>query len=150
MTSSALNQELPGGLAAMKILWHCVFLASLLAVLPLAAAQAAAGPVTLEEKDRGRTVTLKAGQRLIINLRNPASGGYTATPPVFDSGILKLISQEKKPPAPQKPPRLGDFGLLCYEWEALSPGETDIVINIHRPWEKKPPQEFWRVKVLVK
>lgn len=134
----------------MKGLWTSIILAGLLATLFLTAAQADSGPVILQEKDRGRAVTLKVGQKLILNLRNPASGGYNTNPPIFATAILKMTSQKKLPPEPRKTPLAGDFGQLYYEWEAVAPGETDIIINIYRPWEKKSPEEFWRVKVRVK
>ncbi|MHB8067388.1 MAG: hypothetical protein ACYDIC_05765 [Desulfobaccales bacterium] len=133
----------------MKSLWASLILAGLLAVLFSAPAQAASGPVILYEKDRGRAVTLKVGQKLILLLRNPASGGYNTNPPLFDAAVLKPGPQKKLPPEPRKTPLAGDFGQLFYEWEAAAPGETDIIINIYRPWEKKAPEEFWRVKVRV-
>ena len=133
----------------MKVMWGCIVLACLLVLLPLSGTRAASGLITLQEQDRGRTINLQVGQKLILNLRNPASGGYTANPPVFEAAVLRLESQEKLPPTPRKPPRMGDFGQLHYEWVAVAPGETEIVINIYRKWEKKPPQEFWRVKVRV-
>ncbi len=126
-----------------------LILAGLLAALLLASAQAAPGPVILHEKDRGRAFTLKVGQKLLLYLRNPASGGYSTNPPVFDAAVLKLASQKKLAPEPRHPPRAGDFGQFFYEWEAMAPGQTEIIINIRRPWEKKAPEEFWRVQVRV-
>jgi predicted secreted protein len=128
---------------------NSLILAGLLAALIWGAAQAAPGLVILHEKDRGRAVTQQVGQKLLLYLRNPASGGYSATPPVFDAAVLKLASQKKISPEPRKPPLAGDFGQLFYEWEAVGRGETEISINIYRPWEKKAPEEFWRVKVRV-
>jgi len=133
----------------MKTARAFVLLAILLATGSVAANSAGLGPVILQEKDRGRTVTLQEGQKLLLYLRNPASGGYNTNPPIFAAAVLKLASQDKIPPEPRKPPRAGDFGQLYYEWEAVARGETDIVINIFRPWEKKAPEEFWRVKVRV-
>ncbi|MEW6657764.1 MAG: protease inhibitor I42 family protein [Thermodesulfobacteriota bacterium] len=124
-------------------------LAGFLAALFLGAALAAAGPVILHEKDRGHTFTMQVGEKLLLYLRNPGSGGYNTNPPVFDPAVLKLASQKKLPPESRKPPRAGDFGQLFYEWEAIAPGQTEIIINIYRPWEKKAPEEFWRVKVKV-
>jgi len=134
----------------MRVMWGCFLLASFLTALSISGALAAAKPVVLQEKDRGRTVSLQVGQKLILNLRDPASGGYTANPPVFAAAVLRLESQEKLDPPAQQPPRLGDFGQLHYEWEAVGRGETDIIVNIYRSWEKKAPEEFWRVKVWVK
>lgn len=126
-----------------------IILAILLATGTVTANSAGPGPVILQEKDRGGTVNLQVGQKLLLYLRNPASGGYNTNPPTFNTAILELAALKKLPPDPQKPPRPGDFGQLYYEWQAKARGETDIIINIHRPWEKKPPEEFWRVKVRV-
>ena len=133
----------------MKTAKVFILLAILLAAGTVTANSASPGPVILHEQDRGRAVSLQVGQKLLLYLRNPGSGGYSANPPIFDPAVLKLGPQKKLPPEPQEPPRLGDFGQLYYEWEALGRGETDIIINIFRPWEKKPPEEFWRVKVRV-
>ncbi len=134
----------------MKGICASFILAVLLAAWTLTANSASPGPVILHEQDRGRAVSLKVGEKLLLYLRNPASGGYNTNPPLFDPAVLELASQKKLPPEPQEPSRAGDFGQLYYEWEALGRGETDITINIFRPWEKKPPEEFWRVKVRVK
>ena len=134
----------------MKGIWASFISVGLVAVFFLTAAQAAPASVVLQEKDRGRTVTLQVGQKLLLYLRDPASGGYSTNPPIFAAAVLKLASQKKLAPEPRKPPRAGDFGQLFYEWQAMAPGETEIIINIYRPWEKKAPQEFWRVKVRVK
>jgi predicted secreted protein len=133
----------------MKIWWASIILAGLLAAWPLAATPAGPGLQILKEKDRGRTIELQVGQKLILNLRNPASGGYNTNPPLFNKAILELLDQKKLPPEPHARPRVGDFGQFHYEWQAKEKGETEIIINIQRPWEKKPPQEYWRVKVKV-
>ena len=134
----------------MKVLWISIVLFGLLAALPPVASSGGSGPQILEEKDRGKTVDLKVGEKLILKLRNPASGGYTVNPPIFAAAVLELTAQKDIPPEPQARPRAGDSGRLFYEWQAKAAGETEIVINIFRPWEKKPPAEFWRVKVRVK
>jgi predicted secreted protein len=126
-----------------------VILVVLLAVWTLTADAAGPEPLILHETDRGNSISLQVGQKLLLYLRNPGSGGYNTNPPIFNSAILELRDQKKKPRDPQKPPLPGDFGQLYYEWQAKARGETDIIINIFRPWEKKPPEEFWRVKVRV-
>jgi predicted secreted protein len=126
-----------------------IILAAFLAAWTITANSADLKPLILHEKDRGGTVNLEVGQKLRLYLRNPASGGYNTNPPIFNPAILELADQKKVPRDPQKPPLPGDFGQLYYEWQAKARGETDIIINIYRPWEKKPPEEFWRVKVRV-
>ena len=106
-------------------------------------------PQIITEKDRGGLVKLRVGQKLVLNLRNPATGGYTASPPVFDAKILNLQSQESAPPEKRARPRLGDFGTLIYEWEAIASGQTEVVISTFRSWEKQAPERFFHVKVVV-
>jgi predicted secreted protein len=132
----------------MKTARILALLVFMLAAMTLTAGAAGPEPQILREKDRGRTIALQVGQKLVLYLRNPASGGYNTNPPIFRPAILELIAQKKLPRNYQKP-LLGDFGQLYYEWEAKAQGRTDIIINIQRPWEKKPPEEFWRVKVRV-
>lgn len=135
---------------AMMKLWLTLLLAAALVAIPSRGGiKAAPGPQILTEQDRGRTLTLRLGERLVLNLRNPASGGYQVMPPVFDNSRLKLVSQKQLPPDPRPVPLAGDFGRLSYEWEAVGSGEADIQIMIYRPWEQKPPEEFWRVRVRV-
>ena len=126
-----------------------IFLTCLLVTaLPVQAAPPAT--YTLTEKDSGRTVTLKVGDKLLLNLRNPASGGYTTLAPTYDAKILTLLSRQELPPENRPTPLLGDFGRLEFIWEAKEPGETAVTVNIARPWEKdKPPEQFVKIRVRV-
>ena len=115
---------------------------------PVQAAPAAVSVLT--EKDSGRTVTLKVGERLRLNLRNPASGGYTVLTTAYDAKILTLLSRQDIPPAGGPTPLTGDFGRIEFVWEAREPGETEVTVNIAREWEKaKPPEQFVKIRVRV-
>ncbi len=130
------------------VLTGFLVMALLLAAPPVLAA--APATYTLTEKDSGRMVPLKVGDKLLLNLRNPASGGYTVLPPVYDAKILTLLSRQDLPPEKRPMPLLGDFGRLEFTWEAREPGETEVTVNIARPWEKtKPPEQFVRIRVRV-
>jgi predicted secreted protein len=105
---------------------------------------------TFTEKDQGRTLSLRVGEKLVLNLRNPASGGYNIVTPVYDPHILKLVSRKDIPPKPAPVRKLGDFGQIIFEWEAIDAGETDLTVNISREWEvKKQPLEYLKVKIRV-
>lgn len=120
----------------------------LVTALPVQAAPPAT--YTLTEKDSGRTVTLKVGDKLLLNLRNPASGGYTTLAPTYDAKILTLLSRQDLPPEKRPTPLMGDFGRLEFTWEAKAPGETAVTVNIARPWEKdQPPEQFVKIRVRV-
>ena len=127
-----------------SLFWTCL----LLTALPVQVASAAT--YTLTEKDSGRTVTLQVGDKLLLDLRNPASGGYNTLAPAYDAKILTLLSRQDLPPEKRPKPLAGDFGRLEFTWEAKAPGETAVTVNIARPWEKdKPPEQYVRIRVRV-
>ena len=104
----------------------------------------------LTEQDIGKTVTLRVGEKLALDLRNPASGGYTVGTPVYDERVLKLLSRKNIPPAAATPPKLGDFGRIVFEFAAAAPGETNLSVRISREWEKEtPPRDYVKVRVRV-
>lgn len=116
-------------------------------VLPAAPVQAGPAALTLTEADSGRTVTLKVGETLLLNLRNPGSGGYNVLPPVYDGEILTFLSRRDLPPTKSLP---GDFGRIEFAWQARQAGDTEVTVNIARPWEKtKSPEQFMKIRVLV-
>jgi predicted secreted protein len=139
----------------MRISRLALLLLTVFAVLALLAStrglQAAlAATYTFTEKDSGRTATLKLGDRLRLNLRNPGSGGYTVLAPVYDHQILTLLSREDIPPVKRPQPLMGDFGRIEFTWEARQPGATAVTVPIARPWEKnKPPEKFVKIQVVV-
>lgn len=133
----------------MKLWAALLILAGLLTMPSPERTNAAEGALTLYEKDRGGTFTLKPGEKLFLYLRSPQSGGYNLKDVIFDKAVLKLVSHRKLPPKPRPTPLMGDFGQFFYEWQAVAVGLTDIVITIARPWEEKAPEEYWRVQVRV-
>ncbi len=111
---------------------------------------ASAATQTFTEKDSGRTATLKVGERLRLNLRNPGSGGYAVLEPVYDRQVLTLLSRQDIPPEKRPQPLMGDFGRIEFIWEARQPGSTELSVPIARPWEKdKPPEFFVKLQVVV-
>jgi inhibitor of cysteine peptidase len=104
----------------------------------------------ITDKDEGRAFTLPVGARLVVEVRNPAGGGYTIVNPVFDSRVLKLAQRRDQPPDPARPRQLGDFGKIIFEMAVVGEGATDLTIQIARPWEKdKPPLEFLKVRIIA-
>jgi len=102
---------------------------------------------TLTEIDSGQTVTLQVGEKLVLSLRNPGSGGYDVLSPVFDDQVLTLLSRRDIPPNRTRP---GWFGRIEFTWEARRPGETGVTVNIARPWEKgQPPKQYVHLLVRV-
>lgn len=133
-----------------KLSMHGVALASLLLAMSVAWGRTPPEAQVITEKDRGRTVTLTVGETLILDLRNPASGGYTNISPSYNAAVLQLQSREDIPPARGPTPRLGDFGRIRFTWQAVAPGDSPLVIHISREWEKhQPPLVFVEITVQV-
>jgi predicted secreted protein len=106
-----------------------------LAVFWLLAAPAAADDLVITDKDNGGSFRVHVGQKIKVNLRDPGSGGYNFLTPEHDKGVLKMVGEHRLPRS--EPRRLGDFGRMVYEFQAQKVGQTNLVIPVKRPWEKK-------------
>jgi predicted secreted protein len=127
---------------------------ALLVFAAVAAASEGTGVVpsirAITDDDNGATFACRVGQRIIVKIRNPATGGYNVVTPVFAPEILKLLTKKELPPEPAAIPRMGDFGTIVFELEIIGKGETDLTIEIARDWEvKKRPEEFLKVKMVA-
>jgi predicted secreted protein len=112
----------------------------------LPAVQAAARGLAITNQDNGRSFRVSAGQKIILNLRDPKDGGYDFLPPQYDQSILEMLGERHVPRT--EPPRMGDFGRKVYEFKALKLGKTDLVIPIKRPWEKQS-ETYLKVTISV-
>lgn len=122
---------------------------AVLAGLLLSACSLLGGPspsvLRLDGEQRG-SASLDPGQTLVLDLRNPGAGGYQFAGASFDPAVLRLESNILSPGED----RAGDFGRACFEFLALAPGRTELVIKIHRPFEKDvPPEVYKAVEVRV-
>jgi hypothetical protein len=129
-----------------------------LAAVALASLMALAAGCSLLSGPQGERVELNldrkavakaaihVGDTLVLDVRNPGSGGYEFAGAYFDPDILRLDSHKLIPPEQAMP---GNFGRATYELVGLKPGKTLVVIKIKRPWEKKPPEQYKSVQVTV-
>jgi predicted secreted protein len=117
------------------------------ALLWLLAVQAAAADLVITNKDNGRSFRVNVGQKIIVNLRDPGGGGYNFLTPEHDTSVLKMLGERHIPRA--EPRRMGDFGRMVYEFQALKEGQTALVIPIKRPWEKES-QTYLKVTISVR
>ncbi len=106
--------------------------------------------VTIGEEEAGKTITLAAGDRLVISLpANPGTGYTWEMQPAPDESILKLVDEPQF--RAQDPNKVGAPGLLSFTYDALSPGETSLTLVYHRAWETGvPPLETYDLTVVVK
>ena len=110
-------------------------------------AQAETKELFITDKDNGQAFTVQVGQKITVNLRHPGGGGYSFLTPEHDREVLEMVGERCLPAS--EPPRMGDFGRMIYEFQALKEGQTALVIPIKRPWEKDS-QTYLRVNILVR
>lgn len=109
-----------------------------LAAAWLAAAAGAAGdgPLVLTPKDSGRTLNLRVGQRLVVDLELGA--GHHQVAPAFNPEILTLVGQSvQSTTTPQ-----GASSRIIFEFVVRQGGRTDLVVGAqgseNRQGESKP------------
>jgi predicted secreted protein len=113
----------------------------------LAGVQAAAKDVLITDQDNGRAYTVRVGQKITVNLRHPGSGGYSFLTPQYDQALLEKVGENRLPAT--EPRRMGDFGRMVYEFQALKAGSTTLIVPIKRPWEKDS-QTYLKINILVR
>ena len=91
----------------------------------------AAGPATLTERDDGRTIELRVGERIILELPEIAGTGYRWA---LDGPVPEAIdlSQEPFRSSSSMP---GSGGKAAWTLLALAPGDVDLRLKLWRSWE---------------
>ncbi|MBN2141612.1 MAG: protease inhibitor I42 family protein [Desulfovibrionaceae bacterium] len=78
------------------------------------------------------SIDLGPGDVLVLDMRDPGSGGYRFVGALFDPRVLRLDKVLNLPP---ESGLIGDFGRARYQFLALAPGETEVQVKIKRPWD---------------
>lgn len=135
-----LINQLGRGFMALALL---AFLGGCASVNPFAGDS---GELVLDGEQQFAT-EVSAGQSLILDMRNPGSGGYQFVGASFDPKVLELSGFWTEQPTSGLE---GDFGRAKYVFRALAPGKTVVEIRIKRPWEEtSAPEVYKSVEVTV-
>lgn len=106
--------------------------------------------ITLTDQDNGKTITLEAGQVLVIRLQSNPTTGYVWELGEVDAGVLKQVSEVFTPP-PQATDQAGAGGVDEWRFQAVGTGTTTLVLNYRRPWEQGvTPAKTFTLTVTVK
>jgi hypothetical protein len=82
----------------------------------------AAEPLVLTQKDSGRTLTLSAGQRFVVDL--DLGAGHHVLAPEFDPSMLTLLGQSMQSTSGPK----GASSRVVYQFMVRQAGRTELVI----------------------
>ena len=129
-----------------RIAW----IAALLGLFLLSACGSSAQETVLTANDNGGSVTLKAGQVLVIQLDANPTTGYTWAVEAVDEGVLRPAGEAGYTPAPAAQGQVGTGGTAEWRFEAAGSGTTTLKLVYIRPWETPPePAATFSVTVTV-
>ena len=102
--------------------------------------------VLLEASDNNSHVCLYVGDTLTIKLESNPTTGYSWAKPSAPA-LLTLLSLQTERGATN---RVGTPGAQIFTFKASKAGESAVVLNYVRPWEKNAaPAKIFRVSVTV-
>lgn len=95
---------------------------------------------TVTNSDRGKTVTLKAGQSLTLRLNENPTTGYRWIIPTFDAQLIRLTDDRFEPTATaNKPMMMGAGGQRILILQASRPGTIQLNLENKRSWDLESP-----------
>ena len=104
----------------------------------------AAEPLVLTQKDSGRTLTLSAGQRFVVELNLGA--GHHIVAPEFDPFVLTLVGQSIQSISGPK----GASSQVVYQFMVRQAGQTKLVIAVKGAGGKEGKSEpLLKVKIVA-
>ena len=94
--------------------------------------------VEVNDAMNGQSVSLKAGDQLVISLESNPTTGFDWELLTLDESVLKLVGE----PAFKTDSKLvGASGVKTYTFEAQGSGTAAIKLIYHRSWETDVPPE---------
>jgi inhibitor of cysteine peptidase len=129
--------------------WLAVLAVALIVVLSMSAcAKSGGASVTLRATDTGRTIELKRGDTLIVELEGNPTTGFQWEVESVDTAILKRQGDAEF--KAEKPGLPGSQGVFVFTFGAEGSGQTDLEMIYHQSWDKEtPPSQTFDVSVVV-
>jgi inhibitor of cysteine peptidase len=128
--------------------WFGVLAVALIVVLSISACGKSGGAsVTLRETDTGRTIELKRGDTLIVELEGNPTTGFLWEVESVDATILKQQGEPEYKAG--EPGKIGGVGAFVFTLEASDKGQTELQMVYRRPSDKETPAQTFEVSVVV-
>jgi inhibitor of cysteine peptidase len=126
--------------------WNFVIVALMMTALLLTAC--GAEKVEVNDAMNGQSVSLKAGDQLVLSLESNPTTGFDWELLEYDETVLKLIGE---PTFDSDSKLVGAGGIKTYTLEAQGSGKATIKLVYHRSWETDvPPEKEFDIVVEVK
>jgi inhibitor of cysteine peptidase len=130
------------------MLHRILFLTVLMGVLPLMAG-CVSRQAQLTATDNGKTLNVKTGEQIIVDLDGNPSTGYTWEAKDLDASMLQQVGETAF--RSSNPGLVGSGGTLTLTYKTLKAGTVTLTLVYHRPWETDvKPQSTFVVTVNVK
>jgi inhibitor of cysteine peptidase len=105
--------------------------------------------IRITKVDEGKTIEVKAGGEIVVELEGNPSTGYTWETKDLDVSLLQQIGETAFKSS--NPGLIGSGGTLTLIFKALKAGKATLTLIYHRPWETKvAPQSTFIVTLAVK
>jgi inhibitor of cysteine peptidase len=106
------------------------------------------GPVIIGQPDAGRTISLKTGDTLQIELDGNITTGFNWIPAPQDPALLSQVGDNQVTPESNLP---GAPGKIVLQFKAVAQGQTLLHLDYRRSWEAGvAPEKTFEVTVVVK
>ncbi len=113
-----------------------------------ATAVPAAEPIKISEQDAGKTIALKTGDTLLIELDGNITTGFNWIPAPQDPVLLDQVGETEVTPESDLP---GAPGKIVMRFNAVAQGQTLLHLDYKRSWETDvAPDKTFEVSVVVK
>jgi inhibitor of cysteine peptidase len=115
-------------------------------------ANAAGGPVKLNDADNGKAVTVKVGDTVQVILAGNPTTGYSWLTSLGDKDAVVLQQQGEAVYAQESTDQslVGGGGTFTFTFKAAAPGQVVLKFDYARPWESVQPLQTYSVTVTVK
>ena len=100
------------------------------------------------EQEAGKTITLKTGETLAIELDGNITTGFDWIPAPQDPALLEQVGKPEVTPESDLP---GAPGKIVLQFKAVAQGQTLLHLDYKRSWETDvAPEKTFEVAVVVK
>ena len=105
--------------------------------------------INITKVDSGKTIEVKVGGEIVIELDGNPSTGYTWETKDLDASLLQQVGETAFKSS--NPGLIGAGGTLTLAFKALKAGRTTLTLIYHRPWETNvAPQSTFMVTLAIK